>query len=142
MSITSEYLVTGRYVVVSPEKVIDSGAVYVQNGNVVESGTYDELKRKYPHAPELGNSDHLVLPAFVNAHGHGKGVTDFQRGHIDDTLETWKFRNYPPIPVSLDGQWNAIKLLEAGVTTTMHNHMPGNPQEYLEEFEAIAEGLR
>jgi 5-methylthioadenosine/S-adenosylhomocysteine deaminase len=130
-------LIWGKYLVVDPDKITASGAVYVEGNRIVQVGTYADLKKKYPQAQEIGSSGHMVLPAFVNAHGHGKGITDFQRGQIDDTLETWKFRGYPPIPVYEDTLWNSIKMLEAGVSTTMHNHMPSSGAEYLGEFNSI-----
>lgn len=130
-------LVTGAWVVVDSDRIIESGAVYVENGRVVEIGSRDQMLRRHPDADSIGTSDHLLLPGFVNGHGHGKGLTDFQRGQIDDTLETWKFRSYPPVEPYADARWNAIKLLEAGVTTTMHTHAPANPDAPYEEFTAI-----
>ncbi|MFP4618860.1 MAG: amidohydrolase family protein [Spirochaetaceae bacterium] len=133
----SEKLVYGRYVIIDSETCIDSGAVLVREGKVVEAGKYAELKKAYPKAEEIGSGSHMVLPGFIDAHDHGKGLTDFQRGHLDDTLETWKFRSYPPVDLYSDTLWNAIKHLEAGVTTTMHNHDLKEPDTPGEEFNSV-----
>ena len=130
-------LVYGKQLIIDPDRVIDSGAVYVEGNRVVEVGLYDDLKKKYHPEVEIGSARHLVVPGFVNSHNHGKGVTDFQRGQLDDTLETWKFRAYPPIDVYNDVLWSAIKQLESGITSTMHNHDLSNADNYAEEFARV-----
>jgi cytosine/adenosine deaminase-related metal-dependent hydrolase len=127
----------GKYVIIDEKTIIPSGALCIEGDTVTATGPYDEIMKKSDDCEVIGSSDHLVMPGLVNAHGHGKGVTDFQRGHIDDTLETWKFRFYPPIDIYLDTLWTGVRLLESGVTTTMHNHNLVNPNAYDEEFETI-----
>ena len=127
-------IIYGKYVVVDRDTVVPSGAIYIEGNRIVRTGTYKEIMLKSDGCEVIGSSDHLVMPGLVNAHGHGKGITDFQRGHIDDTLETWKFRFYPPIDLYLDTLWAGVRLLESGVTTTMHNHNLVNVDAYDEEF--------
>ncbi|MBW2058215.1 MAG: amidohydrolase family protein [Deltaproteobacteria bacterium] len=127
-------IIYGKYLVVDPEKVIPSGALLVENDKVADVGTFAEITKRHTADEMIGSSEHLVTPGFVNAHGHGKGITDFQRGAIDNTLETWKFRTYPEIDRYYDTLWTAIKLIESGVTTTMHNHDLVNADEYYDEF--------
>jgi cytosine/adenosine deaminase-related metal-dependent hydrolase len=135
-------LVYGKYLILDSETWLDSGAVYVEGGRIKEAGPYTDIKKKYRPDKEIGSDHHLITPGFINAHGHGKGVTDFQRGHIDDTLETWKFRSYPPVDIYYDTMWAAVKQLEAGVTTTMHNHNLTQSQDYIAEFERILDAYR
>jgi cytosine/adenosine deaminase-related metal-dependent hydrolase len=135
-------IVYGSQVVVNPDLVIPGGALYVENGRIVDFGSYSEIKQRYTCDYEFGSKDHIVLPGFINAHNHGKGLTDFQRGQLDDTLETWKFRSYPPVDPALDTKWAAIKQLEAGITTTMHNHDLNNPNNYEKEFFDIVEAYK
>lgn len=127
-------IIYGKYVVADPETVIPSGAVYIEDGRIVDIGTYGDITKARTVEEMIGSSEYLVTPGFVNAHGHGKGLTDFQRGAIDNTLETWKFRTYPHIDRYYDTLWTAIKLIESGVTTTMHNHDLAGDEEYFEEF--------
>ena len=133
----SKKIVYGKYLVIDAETIIPSGALFVENDKITDFGKYEEITKKYPADEIIGSSDYMVTPGFVNAHGHGKGITDFQRGAIDNTLETWKFRRYPHIDPYYDTLWSAIKLLESGVTTTMHNHNLSDPEEYLEEFSCV-----
>ncbi|MCF7914909.1 MAG: amidohydrolase family protein [Spirochaetaceae bacterium] len=135
-------IVYGSQVVVNPDLVIHGGALYVENGRIVDFGSYSEIKQRYRCDNEIGSNEHIVLPGFINAHNHGKGLTDFQRGQLDDTLETWKFRSYPTVDPVLDTKWAAIKQLEAGITTTMHNHDLNNPNNYEKEFFDIVEAYK
>jgi len=135
-------IVYGKYVIVDWNSVIPQGAVYVEDGKIVDVGGYAEIQQHYQCETEIGSSQHIVMPGFVNAHNHGKGLTDFQRGQLDDTLETWKFRTYPGIDPELDTQWAALKQLEAGVTTTMHNHDLIDPHSPGKEFPAVIEAYK
>jgi len=135
-------IVYGKYVVVDADTIIPSGAVYIENDSIVRVGLYDKIAQHGSGCEMIGSADHLVIPGLVNAHGHGKGITDFQRGHIDDTLETWKFRYYPLVDLYYDTLWNGIRLLESGVTTTMHNHNLLNVDAYDEEFATTIEAYQ
>ncbi|MFW6207210.1 MAG: amidohydrolase family protein [Spirochaetota bacterium] len=135
-------IVFGKYLIVNWETVLADGAVYVENGRIVDVGKYTDLKQRHTCDQEIGSPEHIVMPGFVNAHNHGKGITDFQRGHLDDTLETWKFRSYPGVDPALDSRWAAIKQLEAGVTTSMHNHDLVDPHNPEGEFSAVVEAYK
>jgi cytosine/adenosine deaminase-related metal-dependent hydrolase len=135
----STKLIYGKYLVADAETVIPSGALFVQDEKIVDVGTYDRISREHKAQQTLGSSETLIVPGLVNAHGHGKGITDFQRGQIDDTLETWKWRAFPPVDPYYDTLWAAISLIENGVTTTMHNHGLVNPGAYEEEFTRLLE---
>ncbi len=130
-------IVSGKYLVADADTVVPNGAVYVEDGRVVEVGPAAGIAVRRKADETLGGEDCLVVPGFVNAHGHGKGITDFQRGAGDDTLEVWKFRGFPPIDLRWDTLYQCTLLVEAGVTTTMHNHAPARPEEAVEEFARI-----
>jgi 5-methylthioadenosine/S-adenosylhomocysteine deaminase len=138
----STKIVYGKYLVVDADTVIPSGALYIDGDRVADYGDYAEITRRYSADRTLGSSEMLVMPGLVNAHSHGKGLTDFQRGQIDDTLETWKWRSYPPIDPYLDTRWACVQLLESGVTTTMHNHGLVKPEAWQEEFETVLGAYR
>ncbi|MBN2553864.1 MAG: amidohydrolase family protein [Spirochaetales bacterium] len=138
----SSTLVYGKYLVADADTVITSGALYIEGNTIVDIGTYAELTRKYNADRILGSAETLIIPGLVNAHSHGKGLTDFQRGQVDDTLETWKWRSFPPIDPYLDTCWTCLQLLQGGVTTTMHNHGLVDPKGYAEEFESVLAAYR
>lgn len=124
----SERLLRGRHVVVDPsglpdDGLIDDGAVYVAAGAVVESGGWEELRARHPDVEVLGSDRHMVLPGFVNAHHHGRGLNATQLGTPDDTLECWilDFMAMPPLDLRLDTMWSALAMLRSGVTTVIHS---------------------
>ena len=133
----STLFVYGKYLIPDAGTTIPSGAVFVRDGKVEEIGQYKDLIQKFKPDILLGDSEALVTPGLVNAHGHGRGISDFQRGAIDDTLEVWKFRRYPPISAYWDTLWQCVLLLESGVTAVMHNHTPVKPLSAVEEMEEI-----
>jgi len=116
------------------------GAVAVAGEKIDSVGTYDDIRSRWPEAEVIGGDEFLLIPGLINGHGHGRGLTDFQRGALDDTLETWLFdtRKYAPVATYDDLAFSAIRLLKSGVTTTMHNHLLKNPADWQQEFE---EGL-
>jgi 5-methylthioadenosine/S-adenosylhomocysteine deaminase len=138
----SSKLIYGKHVVIDEHTVIPSGALYIEKDRIVDYGPYGEITAKYTADQTLGSAETLVIPGLVNAHSHGKGLTDFQRGQPDDTLETWKWRSFPPIDPHLDTCWTCLQLLASGVTTTMHNHGLVDPEGHAEEFAAVLEAYK
>ena len=80
-------IVYGRHLVVDADRVIPSGALYLEGETIVDVGTYAEITAAHGAGRTIGSAEALVIPGLVNAHSHGKGLTDFQRGQLDDTLE-------------------------------------------------------
>src|SRR5437879_7694287 len=86
-------LIRGKYVVAkvtsrTEAEVIADGAVFQENGIVVDVGPYAELAARHRPDQVLGSSDHVVVPGFVNGHHH-VGLTPFQLGSPDYALELW-----------------------------------------------------
>ena len=131
----------GRVVPAHDEASIPDGAVAIAGEKIEAVGSFEELSAKYPNADVIGGDNFLLIPGLINGHGHGRGLTDFQRGALDNTLESWLFetRKYVPVSTYDDLVLSAIRLLKCGVTTTMHNHLLKNPVEFELEFD---EGLQ
>lgn len=62
-------------------------ALFVNDDKIVDAGTHQRISRVLKAQTTLGSSETLIIPGLVNAHSHGKRITDFQRGQIDDILE-------------------------------------------------------
>jgi len=133
------------------EKVvtIDNGALVERDGAILDVGVKEELKRAHPDAEELGSAKCMVLPGFVNSHYHGKGLTNFQLGTLDEGLELWilQLSKQPQVDPYLDTLYAAIKQVETGVTTAVHSHYrrdhSGYRKELLDSSKAYLEsGLR
>ena len=131
----------GRVVPAHDQPAILDGAVAVAGEKIEAVGSFKELVTQYPDADIIGGDDFLLIPGLINGHGHGRGLSDFQRGALDNTLESWLFdtRKYVPVATYDDLSLSAIRLLKCGVTTTMHNHLLKNPADFEQEFD---EGLQ
>jgi cytosine/adenosine deaminase-related metal-dependent hydrolase len=134
----------GQLVPAHDQASIPKGAVAISGNRIVAIGTYDEFLRQYPNAKHIGGDRFLLIPGLINGHGHGKGLSDFQRGAIDNTLESWLLdtRKYIPVSVYDDVAFSAMRLLKSGVTTTMHNHVLKDPKAYQQEFEEAIKAYR
>jgi 5-methylthioadenosine/S-adenosylhomocysteine deaminase len=127
----------GQVITAHDQSAIPNGAVALSGTRIEAVGTADDLSRRYPEARTMGGEQFLLIPGLINAHGHGKGLSDFQRGAADNTLESWilSTRKHLPLPVYDDVAFSAARLLKSGVTTTMHNHVLKDPAAYPQEFE-------
>jgi cytosine/adenosine deaminase-related metal-dependent hydrolase len=128
----------GMLVAAYDQPAIPEGAVAVSGERIEAVGPYQELSERYSGAKTIGGGRFLLIPGLINGHSHGRGLSDFQRGALDNTLESWlvSTRKYVPVPTYDDTAFSAIRLLKSGVTTTMHNHTALNdPAAYRREFE-------
>ena len=135
----------GQLVVAHDRPAIPNGAVAVKGGLIHDVGTFEELSDRYPDAQRFGGDRFLLIPGLINSHSHGRGLSDFQRGAVDNTLETWRFetRKYLPLPVYEDVAYSAIRLLKSGVTATMHNPSSSkDPTDFEKEFEDCIRAYR
>ena len=124
----SSTLVRGRYVVTkvkddASSEVIDDGAVFQRDGEIVDVGGYETLKTRYSPDDEIGSPNQVVIPGLINAHHH-IGLTPFQLGVPDLPLELWTPARLAARDVEpyLDTIYCAMQMIESGITTVMHNH--------------------
>ena len=76
----------GRVVPAHDKAAIPDGAVAVAGEKIAAVGSFEALSAKYPNADVIGGDDFLLIPGLINGHGHGRGLTDFQRGALDNAL--------------------------------------------------------
>ena len=111
---------------------------------IEEVGDYRTIRDRHQADIEIGGDRFLVIPGLVNSHQHGKGITGFQLGSLDDQLEYWmidawthKGRDH-----YLDTVCSCLNLVRSGTTTVMFNHIPGASgtldQDCRQILEAIA----
>lgn len=94
------------------------GRVLVRDGVIVATGTAAEQ----PGADILDLGDTVLLPGFVNAHQHGRGLSQALLGYRDDRLEAWGNRRRKrgaPDPFPLV-RLAALRMIANGVTATLH----------------------
>src|SRR5262249_51882562 len=104
-------------------EVVDDGAVYQEDGAIVEVGSYRALAAKHRPDEILGSTDHVVLPGLINSHHH-VGLTPFQHGSPDHPLGLWFASRMGARDVNpyLDTLSSALEMVESGVTTVQHLH--------------------
>lgn len=135
----------GQLVAAHDQPAVSDGAVAVAGEFIHDIGTYDELSAKYPGAKTIGGQPFLLIPGLINAHTHGKGLSDFQRGALDNTLETWRFDTYNkfiPLPTYEDVAYSVARLLKCGVTGTMHNMLLPNTTGFEEKYDDLLRAYR
>lgn len=130
--------------------MIDNGAVFQQDGRIVDIGSYDEIAARYDADTVIGSSHHVVLPGFVNSHHH-VGLTPLQLGSLDFPLEQWFATRLACRSVNpyLDTLYSAFEMIESGITTVQHIHTwrpgpaaiwPGIAEQVLQAYQDI--GMR
>jgi 5-methylthioadenosine/S-adenosylhomocysteine deaminase len=122
-------LAHGSTVIQSADRVIADGAVAFEGERIEAVGPFEELRRRWPDADIIGGPAKLVMPGLANAHDHGRGVSTWDRGLVDDALETWRLeqqRTRPLDPYNL-ALFYALQMLRTGVTTVVHMHLAGMP---------------
>ena len=126
-------LIRGKHIVCkvlsrTEAEIINDGAIFQQDGKIVEIGPYDVLAEKYAPDEVVGSAHHVVMPGFVNGHHH-VGLTPFQLGSLDYPLELWFASRLSARDVDfyLDTLYSAFEMIESGITTVQHIHgwLPG-----------------
>lgn len=134
-------LIRGRYLVSSHDRVIPNGALYQENGKIVEVGDSEQLRAKFNPRQELGSEGCVVIPGLVDSHCHGRGITTIQLGALDEALEfrglSW--RAMLRTDCYLDTMYAAIQLVESGVTTAFHSNVTRQATQY---ESGLREGLQ
>ncbi len=133
-------LIRGKYVIcragddAAGSTVISDGAVLQQDGVIVDVGPYENLRQSAQVDEVVGGPNFVVFPGLVNTHHHGRGVTTFQLGSVDDCLETWILAGWGQRPYDnyLVTLYTAMQMIESGTTTVMYNH-PQTPVTGLDD---------
>jgi cytosine/adenosine deaminase-related metal-dependent hydrolase len=126
-------LLTGRL----DEPEIPDGGLIVDQAIIAAVGRAADLRREHAPEREIGGRDRVVLPGLASAHQHGGGISSVQLGCPDQPFESWiiQMLGVPPLDPYLDTLYHAIRLLENGITTTIHSHYTRDPLQYDDEVE-------
>jgi cytosine/adenosine deaminase-related metal-dependent hydrolase len=103
--------------------IVDDGAIFQQDGKIVEIGPYQQIAAKYQADEVIGSGEQIVLPGFVNSHHH-VGLTPVQLGSLDYPLELWFASRMAArdVDLYLDTLYSAFEMIESGITTVQHIH--------------------
>ena len=121
-------IIRGKYVICSATgrsevRLIEDGAVFQQDGQIIDMGKYRDISARYEPDEVIGSVHDVVLPGLVNSHHH-IGLTPFQLGSPDHNLELWiaSRMGARTVDLYLDTLYSAFELIESGVTTVQHLH--------------------
>ena len=127
----------------------DGWAVVVADGRMAALGPLAELERLHPEAARLDLSGCLLVPGLINAHQHGRGLSQLQLGYPDAPLERWinarRSRGAPDGAAFV--KLAAAAMLENGVTSAVHANYAYGTGDYETEVRAqlaayVEAGLR
>ncbi|MGG5887715.1 amidohydrolase family protein [Falsiroseomonas sp. HC035] len=117
--LTAEALIVGATDSVARE---GHGVLVGADGRIAAIGPAADLAAAAPAAQRLRLEGCALLPGLVNAHQHGRGLTQLQLGFPDMILEAWQTTKRrrgwldPAAMVPLA----AMQMLASGVTATIH----------------------
>ena len=143
-------LIRGKYVVCKAKdryaaEIVENGAVFQQDGIIVEIGAFDDLTARHQPDAVIGSAEHVVLPGFVNSHHH-VGLTPVQLGSRDHALELWFATRLGARTVDryLDTLYSAFEMIESGVTTVQHlaGWFPGSMDQVKDVVDGILKAYR
>lgn len=77
-------IISAKYFLPINSPMIQHGAIAIENGEIIEVGSFDDLKKNYPNATQEVYSQHVLMPGLINAHTH---------------LDLGGHKNYPFDPV-------------------------------------------
>ncbi len=111
-----KYMLCGKKIVtVSHLGTIENGAVVVEEGKIIDVGTWDRLEKKYPAIKLIDCSDFVITPSLVDCHTH--------------LLEFAPTSLYPDAPINhfVAGKELLFDALSSGITA-LGEQICGHPQ--------------
>lgn len=118
--------------------VITGGAVAVHDGIIAACGSASDIRAAYPGAETVSLGHACLMPGLVNAHQHGRGLSQVQLGFPDDSLEPWiarrRGRGVPDVYAFT--RLAALQMIENGVTATLHANYSYGSGDYEAELRA------
>jgi cytosine/adenosine deaminase-related metal-dependent hydrolase len=111
-------------------------AVVVEAGNVVAIGPIEVMRLRWPSATQINLPGCLLMPGLVNAHQHGRGLSQVQIGYHDLPLETWisQRRGRGILSPYALAKLTAANMLANGVTTAIQANFAFGSGNYEQEL--------
>ncbi|MBU8539173.1 amidohydrolase family protein [Falsiroseomonas tokyonensis] len=116
--LTAEALIAGA----TDPAAREGMGVLVAEGRITAIAPLEDLAAMAPGAERLHLEHCVLMPGLVNAHQHGRGLTQLQLGFPDMILEAWQTTKRrrgwldPAAMVPLAG----MQMLASGITATIH----------------------
>ncbi len=119
-------------------------AVLVRDGVIRAIGPPTALREKFPCAEFLALPDCVLLPGFVNAHQHGRGISQILLCYDDDALEPWIAgrARYGAPDIYAVTRLAAEGMIANGVTACVHANYDYATGDYAAELDAAIRAYR
>ena len=143
---TADWVITGDIVTMDAERaIVSGGAVAVTDGKIAAVGKADDIRARYPGAPERGSADALVVPGFVNAHQHLTADRLVASAIPDDlppgaAIFEWIVPVHEHVTGDDDELSATLGLVEAaanGITTTIDAGTVAHPDRVAQAMDAV-----
>ncbi len=141
----NRYIIKTKYLWNGKEKKAEENKAILISGNKIERiGEIDSLIRENPSIKVIEDKEYLALPAFIDAHDHGRGISPVAFGAFDRALEMWlqDLNKLPCIPHYAACYYDGLRLVSSGVGTVLHSHNPNSFASIREEAVASAHGYK
>jgi 5-methylthioadenosine/S-adenosylhomocysteine deaminase len=98
---------------------LGGAGVLVEKGSIVSVGRFGAVRQAYPLARVREAPSLVMIPGFVDAHSHGRGLALAEQGIAEGPLELWLARLWACTALDLhdDSFVAASDLLASGVTS-------------------------
>jgi len=114
---------------------IRHGAILVRDGRIAASGPAASVEIPEGAAvTELGAA--VLMPGLINAHQHGRGISQIMMGYPDMPLEPWIAgrRRHGPPDIGAVTRLAAEAMIANGVTATLHANYTYGTGDYGQEL--------
>ena len=128
---------------------IRDGAILIRDGHIADIGAFERVRADLGSTfagREIGSPEQIAMPGMVDAHQHGRGLSQFQAGVQDAPLEPMQAARLasrvPDINPYADTLYACHALLQSGVTTVVHAPIVRDPlgENVRGEIEAVFQG--
>ena len=122
------------------DEVCTNTAVLVRDNRIEQIDEPEKLRLGYPEAQVLESKDWLMMPAFVDAHDHGRGMSPISFRTPDRALEMWlqDLNKLPAIPHYQACYYDGMRLVSSGVGMVLHSHNPNSFDIRTQVYEAFS----
>src|ERR1700726_768546 len=111
-------------------------AIAVEDSRIAAIDTPEQLRLRWPAGIVLDLPGCVVMPGLVNAHQHGRGLSQIQLGYHDTFLESWiaSRRARGALDAYAVTRLAAARMVANGVTTAVHANYSYGTGDYEQEF--------
>ncbi len=127
-----------------PESEPRQAAVAIDGGRIRAVDDLSSVVARYPGATVKNLPGTLLMAGFVNAHQHGRGLSQIQLGYVDDFLEPWIAgrRARGILDAYAVTRLAAARMAAAGVVTAIHANYSYGSGDYEAEVRAQIRAYR